>query len=239
MHLVVKKYEKILVRKTLSSLGSSISSTEPASYCSAALLTRISILPPKAAATSSTTRLQFSSKPRSAGTANGSLAPSCLAFLNISNVSFASLSSWPLTYVNATLAPSRAKQWHTARPMPEVNNQMHRLRPKNFELRSIKPSQHNKDKIPPRQHQAGGPAGKASRGRCSREYNHGPVILCPDSNPSEPGVVEGPGGPWGVGVVGEDKCGHAVGHANGQDGAATCRGGVHVALAQGVGVAGE
>ena len=59
------------------------------------------------------------SHPKSAAIAIGSLASEVFAFLSMWSVSCASLSSWAFTYVKATVAPSWAKQWHTARPIPE------------------------------------------------------------------------------------------------------------------------
>lgn len=91
----------------LSSRSSVSSSREVVLCCSAALFTNISIRP-NFSTTCSTTCLQFWtfwSYPRSAPTAIGFLASLVLFSSNKCKVSSASLSSWPLTKVNATVAP--------------------------------------------------------------------------------------------------------------------------------------
>ncbi|CAI0551137.1 unnamed protein product [Linum tenue] len=51
--------------------------------------------------------------------AMGSLASGVLAFFSNWRTSSASLSSFPFTNVMATVAPSKAKEWQTARLNPE------------------------------------------------------------------------------------------------------------------------
>eukprot|EP01018_Ginkgo_biloba_P000493 Gb_34477 [translate_table: standard] len=94
------------VRSNCSGLRSSIFLT---GCCSPALFTSIS-MDPYASTTASTTFLQFSSYPKSStGIFMGILASQAVYSFSFSRVSSASISSLGETYVNTTVAPSRAK----------------------------------------------------------------------------------------------------------------------------------